>query len=75
MLKKMFCQECGSEIVVTYDVPQRNFEIIDGKVKETTNHFNSPGIIFHCSNDMEHEVGSLGSKWVDTVEKGIKKLI
>lgn len=57
-LKNWYCQECGGEVWFTYERPSATFSIEDGKIVRMDNNdvFQSQGLIFHCCNDVEHEI-------------------
>ena len=79
-MKKRYCPECGAEIYVTWHVPQEcysaTFEITkEGLKRNDNNDIYSPELIFHCSDDMEHNVNpdpqnkEEFSKWLDWTSK------
>jgi len=83
-MKKMYCSECGGEIIVTREVPSHSFEINIDSLKCIDNFGflgGDPELIFHCSNDREHNIepkpdyGNVSpidfEKWKDEVEEFI----
>jgi len=86
-MKKMYCPECGDEIVVTREVPSHTFEITNDSLKCITNFVGSAGadaeLYFHCNGDREHDIeprpdkGNVTPvefhKWIDEVEEFFSK--
>jgi len=82
MIKERQCPICGSPIsfqVVTLD---RNFYILNGEIEEDTNNqaWEFEGLVFHCSNDMEHDlhtgdllVDEKQRKWEKHIEEELHK--
>ena len=75
MMKKMYCPECGGEIVVTREVEPLTFAIsLDGDVLEDISNVlcHDAELIFHCCDDREHDIESHPDpnygKWRDKVE-------
>lgn len=58
-MKKMYCPDCGGEIIITREVPSHSFEISNDSLKCIENFGFLGGdaeLIFHCSNDREHNI-------------------
>ena len=79
-MKKMYCPECGGEIMITRQVPERSWTIEENGLEKADNLtiLDGPELLFHCDNDREHYIypqsNSQGTliefvKWVDEVEE------
>ena len=79
-MKKMYCPECGGEIMITRQVPERSWTIEENGLEKADNLtiLDGPELLFHCDNDREHYIyprpdsqGILTEfvKWVDEVEE------
>ena len=58
-MKKMYCPECGGEIIITREVPSHSFGIHNGSLKCLDNYGvfgGDPELVFHCINDREHKI-------------------
>ena len=58
-MKKMYCSECGGEIILTREVPSHSFQIKNGSLECIDNWGfmgGDPELIFHCINDREHNI-------------------
>ena len=58
-MKKMFCSECGGEIILTREVPSHSFQIHNNSLKCIDNYGfmgGDPELVFHCINDNEHDI-------------------
>ena len=76
MLKKLYCLECGGEIVFTYEKVNITFEIKDGKLQIRDSLRPNNELTFHCENDLGHDIypsnnskqHMLFMKWCEMVE-------
>ncbi len=80
-MKKMYCPECGGEIMITRQVPERSWTIKENSLEKADNNIdNDPQLLFHCDNDREHNIYPLASsssaktllkfgQWMEEVEK------
>ena len=70
--KQMFCKECGCTIGFSYTTPEKEFCITeDGGIERDDNNLtDNPEVIFHCTNDREHDIGDEKelSIWMNAVE-------
>lgn len=78
-MKKMYCPECGGEIMITRQVPERSWTIEENSLEKADNLtiLDGPELIFHCQNDREHDIykqlipqatTSEFNRWMDEVE-------
>lgn len=81
-MKKMYCPECGGEIIITREIPSHSFSIrTDSIGLECIDNYGLTGgdaeLIFHCINDREHDINPRPDsdvlpndffKWIDEVE-------
>ena len=57
-MRKRYCVECGGEIMITRRVPERSWTIGEENFDRADNNItDDPDIIFHCENDLEHDIG------------------
>jgi hypothetical protein len=56
VIEQKKCAECGGDIVVRYQISDRDFYIEDGEIKEDTNTYFEPTFVFHCIEDFEHDI-------------------
>ena len=80
-MKKMYCPECGGEIMITRQVPERSWTIEENSLEKADNLtiLDGPELLFHCDNDREHNIYpplSSGAKtllkfsrWMEEVEE------
>jgi len=80
-MKKMYCLECGGDIMITRQVPERSWTIEENSLKkaDNLNLMDGPDLLFHCENDREHNIHPRpGSRvaiilrldqWMDEVEE------
>ena len=70
--KQMLCRECGCAIGFSYTTPEKEFCITeDGNIERDDNNLtDKPQVIFHCTNDREHNIGDEKELflWMDAVE-------
>ena len=82
-MKKMYCPECGGEIMISRQVPERSWTIEEGSFEKADNLlYYDPELLFHCDNDREHDIyprpdshvtlNEFG-EWMDEVEEFYKK--
>jgi len=74
MIKTKKCKQCGGDIVFSYETPTKTFVIEDGKIVRDDAwagpYYDNPQLVFHCSNDVEHDIDSEEiSKWSEEIEK------
>ena len=56
-MKKRYCPECGGEIMITRRLPDRSWIIGEQEfVRADNNITDDDELIFHCVNDMEHDI-------------------
>lgn len=81
-MKKIYCPECGGEIIITREVPSHSFSIREDSIGlECIDNYGPMGgdaeLIFHCINDREHDINPRPDsdvmpndfrKWIDEVE-------
>lgn len=81
MTEQRFCPECGNEIVFDYTYPTKSFRIDEyGNILRDDNNDafcpegDNPYIVFYCSNDREHDLGSSKEQldWEAIVEQEFK---
>ncbi|MCK5616370.1 hypothetical protein KAR91_81665 [Candidatus Pacearchaeota archaeon] len=80
-MKKMYCPECGGEIMITRQVPEYSWIIKENGLERADNLtiLDGPELLFHCDNDREHNIFPLGpdsqdtlnefGRWMDEVEE------
>ncbi|MGD2071989.1 MAG: hypothetical protein PVG65_00660 [Candidatus Thorarchaeota archaeon] len=84
--KKVYCPECGGEIVMKYRRRSQYFYLNDdGYIERDKNNdlFEDEGIIFICSNDLEHNVNLFENSedyvafefWKTEIEKDVMRTI
>lgn len=70
--KQMLCRECGCSIGFSYAVPEREYSITEnGEIQRNDNNLSDkPAVIFHCTNDREHNIGDEKELfiWMNAVE-------
>ncbi len=74
MIEKKECPECGHEIIFSYETPTRSFHIVGCVIVRDDAwvgpQYDKPSLIFHCSNDREHDIESEKiTEWAEGVEK------
>lgn len=78
-MKKRYCPECGGELILVRETPNRAWTIEENEFKRADNNiFDGPALIFYCQNDMEHDIGDDESfgKWGDEIiEQWEKKIM
>jgi len=84
-MKKVYCPECGGEVMITRQVPEYSWTIEEDSLERADNHdiMDGPELLFHCENDREHNIyPRLGSRvalllrffqWMDEVEEFYKE--
>ncbi len=58
-MKKMYCPECGGEIIITKEALSHSYEINNDTLECIDNNDLMSGdghLIFHCINDREHNI-------------------
>ena len=79
MIQTMYCPRCGSDIRVSYVVPEKSFQIKDGKIVRddawTGPGYDDPYFQFYCSRDREDNLGDGVEiqKWQEDVEHEFKR--
>jgi hypothetical protein len=70
VIEQKKCAECGGDIVVRYQINDRDFYIEDGEIKEDTNAYFEPTFVFHCIEDFEHDITKdLTKEQIDELEE------
>lgn len=56
-MKKMYCPQCGGEIILIEDCPERAWGICGDTLERVDNNdFRDNAIDFYCENDKEHNI-------------------
>jgi hypothetical protein len=82
-MKKMYCPDCGGEIMITRVAPDYSWTIEEHSLTRADNLINDgPELLFHCSNDREHDIYPLTNSqvirsefdnWMNEVEEFYKE--
>lgn len=83
-MKTMYCRVCGAEIVITYMRSDKSFRIQNNSLVRDDNNFGDNELIFHCSDDMEHDIDPQPQdeisidefyEWEEEVEKYFREIV
>lgn len=84
MIKK-YCKECGGEIIITWEKPDRSFTVEENSFAPADNN-DAFGIVpflhFHCENDNTHNIEPttavemvMFDAWKEEVEKKFQEIV